>query len=68
VVVDTPFRGNAMSSSTSRSGGFVGTPRSESSVFAPANGGSDFGRPSRSGEFGRTPFRGNSSSGGRGRR
>jgi hypothetical protein len=78
VVVDTPFRGSAMSSSTSRSGGFASTPRSESSVFAPASGGNDFSMPSRddrrismpsrSGGPDRMPFRGNSGSGGRGRR
>jgi len=68
VVVGTPRNSNAISGSTSRNTGFVSTRRGESPVFTPARGGRDFRMSSRGGEFDRTPFRGNSGSGGRGRR
>jgi hypothetical protein len=68
VVVDTPRNGNAINGSTSRDAGLVSTRRGENPVFAPARGGRDFRIPSRGDGFDRTPFRGNNSSGGRGRR
>lgn len=77
-LASTSGRDSNVSNMPNRRGGFVSAPRNDSSIFTPSSSGRSFsmpsrddrriGMPSRGGGPDRNPFRGNSSSGGRGRR